>query len=197
MIQRRRIFQMLPGIALAGCSSPPAKYYRIIPIDGAIVHAAPETIRVRQIGIPSYLNQNGIAEPSGAYQFIASANNLWAEPLPDMLQSVLVQDLTQRLPEVTVTSSSGMVGTPADLLVEINILRFDPDASGHITLIAQTALKQANDGRFLSTRTLQSSAAPAGTDIPSMMAAMSALWAGLADAVAEGIAEGKQPLGRD
>jgi len=187
-ISRRGMLRMAPGLALAGCSSPPTNYYRIIPVAGAVVQTAPATLGVRQIGVPGYLQQNGIAEPSAAYQFATSGNSLWAEPLAEMLQSVLVQDLTQRLPQMTVSSSSGMVGTPADLLVEINVLRFDPDASGRIVLMAQTALKNATDNRFLATRTLQSSAVPAGTDMPSMMAAMSSLWAGLADAVAAELA---------
>jgi uncharacterized lipoprotein YmbA len=192
-LARRHLLQLGLGIAAAaaldGCASaPPAQYFRLAPVAGTEQQTQPESIEVRDIGIPAYLNQDGIAEPSGQYQFISAANDLWAEPLAQMLQSVLVQNLTQRLPQTTITASSGMVGTPADLLVEVNILRFDPDATGRVTLIAQTALKQAADGRFLSTKTWQSSAMPAGADMPSMMAAMSALWARLADTVANDIA---------
>jgi uncharacterized lipoprotein YmbA len=98
-----------------------------------------------------------------------------------------VQNLTQRLPQMTITSSNGAIGAPADLTIELDILRFDPDATGRITLIAQLALKQP-DGSFRSTQTLQSTATPAGPDLPSTMAAMSKLWAGLADALARAIA---------
>jgi uncharacterized lipoprotein YmbA len=196
MIQRRRLLQMGPGVAaaaLAGCSAAPANYYRIIPVPGAVLHTGAETIRVREIGVPGYLLQSGIAQASGSYQLVTAANALWAEPLPDMLQAVLVQNLTQRLPQMIVTGSSGMVGTPADVLVEIDLLRFDPDSSGRVVLIAQAALKSAADDRFLTTRTLQSSAAPASADMPGMMAAMSTLWAGLADDLAQLIAE--EPVG--
>lgn len=185
---RRRLLQLLACGALAGCSSPPARYYRLIPLAGPVFHTDSKSIRVRDISVPGYLEGSGVAEPSGAYEFTASANDLWAGPLPGMLQSVLVQNLAQRLPQMTVTGSNGSIGTPADLTVEVNVLRFDPDASGRVTLIAQAAVKQA-DGRFLFTRTLQASAMPAGMDVSSMMAAMSRLWAGLADALAQEISQ--------
>jgi uncharacterized lipoprotein YmbA len=142
-------------------------------------------LQVRSIGVPSYLNQSGIAEPSNAYQFNASADDLWAEPLPEMLLSVLVENLAQRLPQMTVTGSDGAIGEPPGLVLEVNLLRFDPDASGRITLIAQTALKQPADDRFISARTWQTNALPAAKDMASVMASMSALWAGLADSAAQ------------
>ena len=194
ILARRRLVQIATGLAgaaaLQGCrSAPPAEYFRLAPVPGATLQTAPASVQIREIGVPEYLQQNGIAEPSSQYQFAASANDLWAEPLGQMLQSTLVQDLTQRLPQMTVTASSGMVGTPADLLVEINLLRFDPDASGRIVLTAQAAVKDAKDNRFVATRTLQSERTPTGADMPSAMQAMSALWAGLADALAQMLAQ--------
>jgi uncharacterized lipoprotein YmbA len=82
------------------------------------------------VRIAGYLDQNGIAKATSEYEFAVFDNDLWAEPLSDMLQSTLVQNLTQRLPMATVTRSNGAVGTPAGLLVEIEILRFDLDSSG-------------------------------------------------------------------
>jgi len=193
-LARRQLLQISSAVAgaaaLAGChSAPPAQYFRLAPIAGAVLQTPPASVQVRNIGIPEYLDQSGIAQPSGQYQFSASANDLWAEPLGAMLQSVLVQDLTQRLPQMTVTASSGMVGTPPGLLVEINVLRFDPDASGRIVLTAQAALKAAADNRFVTTRTLQSALLPGSADMAGTMAAMSTLLAGLADSIAQMVAQ--------
>ncbi len=194
ILSRRRLAQIFPlsaGAALLqGCrSAPPAQYFRIAPVAGAPVRPPPESIQIRNIGIPEYLDQNGIAQPSSQYQFAASSNDLWAEPLAQMLQSVLVQNLSQRLAPATVTASSGMVGAQPDLLVEINILRFDPDSSGRIVLTAQAALKAAANNRFLTTRTLQSYLSPTGPDMASTMAVMSTLWAGFADTLTQLIAQ--------
>jgi uncharacterized lipoprotein YmbA len=185
MMLRRRFLDIAPIAALAACSSPPAQYYRLAAMPGATLDTAAKSVRIRNISIPAYLNQNNIAKPSGAYQFAAYGNSLWAEPLADMLQSTLVENLTQRLPRMTVTGAAGVVGASSGLLVEINILRFDPDASGSIVLIAQIAIKTVPDGTFMLTKTIQSSASPATSDAGGTAAAMSALWAGLANEIAQ------------
>lgn len=184
-LSRRGILRAIPGIgvaALAGCASTPTQYYRLSALPGPILNTAPQSIRIRNISIPGYLDQNNIAKPGGAYQFDSYPNALWADSLGNMLQSTLVEDLTQRLPQVTVTGD-GAIGAAAGLLVEINVLRFDPDPSGSIILIAQIALKTP-DGSFRLTKTIQSSGAPATPDAAGTAAAMSALWAGLANEIA-------------
>jgi uncharacterized protein len=185
-ISRRRSLQLTLGIALAGlagCASQPTQYYRLSVLPGPILNTPPQSIRIRNISIPGYLDQNNIAKPGWAYQFDSYQNALWADGLANMLQSTLLEDLTQRLPQVTVTGN-GAIGAPAGLLVEINVLRFDPDPSGSIILIAQIALKNA-DGSFRLTKTNQSSAMPATSDAAGIAAAMSALWADLANEIAE------------
>jgi uncharacterized lipoprotein YmbA len=177
---------MAPGIALAAlasCASPPTHYYRLAALPGPVLDSAPQSIRVRNISIPGYLDQDNIAKAGTAYQFASFSNALWAGPLADMLQSTLVENLTQRLPQTTVTSSAGVIGAPAGLLIEINVLRFDPDPSGSITLIAQIALKNS-DGSFRLTKTIQSTATPPTEDAAGTAAAMSTLWAGLSNQIA-------------
>lgn len=204
ILPRRRLLQSAPAAALAACgSAPPARYWRLAPLSGGTFATPAWSVQVRNIGLPGYLQQNsGILLPSGQYQIAAAANDLWAAPLAPMLQSVLVQDLSQRLPQTTVTASSGMVGIPADILVELDVLRFDPDGSGRITLRAQLGLKDAANNRFLATRLLEYASASAvpiagapGTarDLTGLVATMSALWAALADAIARLIARTDLP----
>ena len=91
-----------------------------------------------------------------------------------------------------------MVGIPADMLVEIDVLRFDPDSSGTVALAVQMGLKAARDNRFLATRLLEYASASAvpiagapGTarDLTGLVATMSALWAALAGDIAAAIAQ--------
>ncbi len=184
-LSRRRILRITSGVALAGlagCASTPTLYYRLSALPGPVLNTAPQTIRIRKVSIPAYLDQTKIAKPGAAYELASFPNALWADQLGNMLQSTLVENLTQRLPQTTVTGS-GAIGAPAGLLVEINVLRFDPDSSGSIVLIVQFALKNPN-GSLRLTKTIQSSGTPATPDPAGTAAAMSTLWAGFANTVA-------------
>jgi uncharacterized lipoprotein YmbA len=172
-------------LALAGCaSSPPARYYRLAALPGPAHDGITPRIAVRSIEIPGYLDQTNIAQPAGTYQFSSSANALWAQPLATMLQSVMVQNLAQRLPDATIIASGGAIGAPTDILVEINLLRFDPDPSGNIQLTAQFAIRAASGQPNWQIQTFSANATPTGPTTAEAVAAMSKLWADAADQLA-------------
>lgn len=184
---RRQLLRAGAGFApllLPGCASPPTDYFRLAAIPGPVNGGAAMTIRVRNINIPGYLRQDGIAKPGAAYAYDSFANDAWAAPLDGMLQDVTVQELGQRLPGCVVLSSSGAIAAPAEVQVETNVLRFDPDASGAVTLSAQVAIKSAQDLTPWLVRSFEASASPAGPDAASIVATMSTLWAGLMDRLA-------------
>jgi uncharacterized lipoprotein YmbA len=175
-------------LALAGCaSSPPTQYYKLAALPGPARNGITPRISVRSIEIPGYLDQTGIARPTGNYQFSSSANALWAQPLATMLQTVMVQNLAQRLPDATIIASGGAIGAPTDILVEINLLRFDPDPSGDIQLTAQFAIRAATGQPNWQIQTFSANAAPSGPNTADTVAAMSKLWAAAADQLASRI----------
>jgi uncharacterized lipoprotein YmbA len=191
-MERRALLCAWPTLVAAGlaaCTSPPARYYRLAAVPGPTCSDGPPTIGVRSISIPGYLDQNGIAKPSGDYQFDSYSNELWAEPLADMLQATMVQDLVQRLPESTVTGSGGGIGVPSDVLVEINVSRFDPDPAGRIVLTMQIAIQSGGSRTLWMVRTFDNSSAPAGNDGSQITAAMSTLWAAAADEIGSLVVE--------
>ncbi len=183
MITRRNVVFFSAAAVLAGCASPPTNYYRIVAAPGPPVSLAAVSVGVRSIVIPGYLDQNNIARAGGAYQFNTYPNDLWAEPLAAMLQSVLVQNLADRLPNAAIIPSGGGIETASRLLLEINILRFDPTPDGQVLLLAQAAIKSGNTRKLLATKTMRISAA-GGADATSIVAAMSALWADFASQTA-------------
>ena len=192
VLPRRRLLLGAATLALTGCATaPPAQYYRLAPLPGPARNGVTAQIGVRSIEIPGYLDQTGIARPSGGYQFSSFANQLWAEPLATMLQSVMVQNLAQRLPGATVLANGGAIGAPAGLLIEINLLRFDPDPSGEILLTAQLAIRAATGLPDWQIQTFSTQATPAGPSTSDAVAAMSKLWAAAADQIASRIASAR------
>ena len=169
---------------LAGCASVPTHYYRMAVIPGTVTQSSVVKIGMRRVSIPDYLGQNGIAKAGANYEFTTYSADVWAEPLSGMLQDVTVQELAQRLPSAVVVSNSGAIAAAADVLIETNVLRFDPDSSGEIILIVQIALKSGRSFRPWLVQTFTSSARPAGADAASVVATMSTLWSGAIDQLA-------------
>jgi len=184
---RRRWF--LGGVAaLAGCSSTPTVYYELAAVPGAVDGGVTRRIGVRALSIPGYLDQGGVPKIGGAYQFASYANDLWAEDLADMLQTVMVEDLAQRLPAATVIGTTGAIGAPSDARVEINVLRFDPDPSGTVVLSAQIAIEDGTTSAVRRISAFTARAAAAGAAPADIVAVMSALWGQAADRVAQMLA---------
>ena len=183
--------------ALAACASPHTNYYRLLAVPGTVRDAGPMTVAIRNVSIPGYLDRDGIAKVGNGYQFEFYSNDLWADQLSAMLKTIMVQDLAQRLPAVTVLGSGGAIDVTSDVLIEINVLRFDPDGSGNLELGAQIAIKSGPFRRLWTTRTFDESAALSiigtadsnASDAPEIAAKMSTLWAAMADQIADSIIE--------
>jgi len=174
----------LTAVLLAGCASAPTYYFRLAAIPGAVLQSPVIKIGVRNVSIPGYLDQDGIAKPGSDVAFSTFPNDVWAEPLGAMLQDVTVQELIQRLPAAIVISNSGAIAAAVDILIETNVLRFDPGSSGKVILVVQIALKSGRDYQPFLVQTLTRSAQPAGADPASIAATMSTLWAGVIDQLA-------------
>jgi len=181
-MRRRGVLAGLAAVGLAGCS-PAATDYRLAVVAGPAVGLAGVTVVVRGVNVPGYLDQDGIGKAGGAYEFASYANDVWAEPLADMLQGVMVQSLAERLPGATVLADGGAIGAPAGLVVEMNVLRFDPDAAGVVVLDVQIAVRRGTDDKVWRTVNF-SRRMPAGAGAVGIVAAMSVLWGQAADETA-------------
>ncbi|MDD2704485.1 MAG: PqiC family protein [Acidocella sp.] len=181
-MRRRGLLAGAAVLALAGCASPPARYYRLAAVPGAVHGGTGARVGVRNVGLPGYLDQTNLPKPGGAYELDSFPNDLWAGSLAPMLQAAMVQDLAQRLPADTVLADGGAIGAAPDVLVEIQIFHFEPDNAGTVTLTAQLATRPAasQDWRM---QTFTASA-PGGTTPLGIVAVMSTLWGQAADVVA-------------
>lgn len=189
MPPRRQFLCLVLGAAplalgLSGCASADPNYYQIGAVPGAAVVGGPPSVEVRTISIPGYLDRTGIIKRAQDFKLDIHSNDIWAEPLADMLQSTMVQDLSTRLTGSTVIGSGGSIGANSDLLVEINVLRFDPDSSGQMILQLQVGLRDGQSMNLLGTRSIQHQAPAGGPVVSAIVGSMSTLWGQAADDVA-------------
>lgn len=181
-MKRRILLASSCALLLTGCASALVRNWRIVAVPGPVQGGKAVKISVRSIGIPSALNQPGVPEPGPGTAANGFTNDLWAGPLATMLQTTMVEDLAQRLPQDIVLADGGAIGVTPDQFVEIQILNFSPDASGLVTLNAQLATRPANlmDWKL---KNFQASAT-GGETAATITACMSQLWGQVADQLA-------------
>jgi uncharacterized lipoprotein YmbA len=168
---------------LAACSSPNPELYTLAALPGTPAHIAAHAIELRRIGLAGYLDRPEIVRSSAAFRLRLAPNERWGEPLGGMLDRVIAEDLVERLPDTAVFAESGAISTAPDLVLEVEVERFDAEPDGTLVLLAQVALRRGDVGRAAEARTLRLTAAPASATIRDHVAAMSRALAELADAV--------------
>ena len=177
---------------LAGCTSPTPKLYTVAAVTSGTAQATgtvttstkKQTVVVlQQIGLARYLDRQQIVRSSENYQLDVAQNDWWGEPLPAMLNRVLVEELGQRLPGSVVLSENGAVTATPDVAIELNISRLDLDATGNLLLNAQAnVIAKSEDKAAL--HAFHFSVRPPTTDIRGEVAAISTALGQLADQLA-------------
>jgi uncharacterized lipoprotein YmbA len=180
---RRRALLLAPVmLVVARCASPDPAMYTLRAVPGAVQGGGPASVKLSRPGLAGYLDRPEIVRDSTANRLLLRSGERWGEPLGDMIGRVLAEDLNQRLSGTSVFTEAGSISADATLRVELDVLRFDLDASGTVVLLAQVAVQRGHDPA--ATRSLQLTARPAGDGTPELVTAMSGLVGQLADAVA-------------
>lgn len=130
----------LAGLALlpAACaSSPNPTLYTLATVPGAPRSGGAKTIELRSIALARYLERSQIVRSSEGYRLDVLSNEWWGEPLDSMLNRVLVQALSQRLPGSVVFAENGAISAAPDATVAVNVQRLDQNRDGAVVLLAQ------------------------------------------------------------
>ncbi len=170
----------------AACASPNPTLYVLAPVPGVVRAGAAHNIALRGISLARYLERSQIVSSSEGYRLAVLSNEWWGEPLDALINRILVQELTQRLPASVVYADNGAISIPPDATVEINVQRFDLDRASALLLQAQVAVS----GRAPTSRGVALTVMPADATTAALVAAMSTAIGQLADVVAGALARG-------
>jgi len=178
-LPRRGALLLLAALP-AACTSPNPVLYVLAPVPGPTRTGAPRNIALRSISLARYLERSQIVRSSEGYRLDVLSNEWWGEPLDALIDRILVQELTQRLPGTTVFADAGAISTSPDATVEVNIQRFDLDRTGSLLLLAQIAV----NGQTTGSRGVSVTVPPTGATTTALVSAMSNAIGQLADAIA-------------
>jgi hypothetical protein len=185
-----RLAALALAAMLAACASPSPVLYTIAPVQGPVHTGGPKVIALQQIGTARYLERSQIVRSSENYRLDVMSNDWWGEPLSAMLSRVLIEELSQRLPQSTVLGESGAVTASPDATIELNFQRLDEDASGNLVLQAQASVSfKGRPGPVL--RSFRFVVMPPSADIQGEVTAISMAVGQLADGLASTLAAGR------
>jgi uncharacterized protein len=140
--RRRCTLAAIALVALVtGCTSPNPTLYTIAPATGIAQGSGPRIVVLQTISLARYLERQEIVRSSENYRLDVLNNDWWGEPLAAMLSRVLIEELSERMPQSTILSSSGAVEVSPDATIELNVQRLDEDAAGHLVLHAQASVE--------------------------------------------------------
>jgi uncharacterized lipoprotein YmbA len=167
----------------ASCASSDPKLYTIAPLPGSPLSEGPKVVALHGVGIARYLQRSQIVQSSEEYRIALRPGDWWGEPLDAMLARVLAEDLTLRLPQSTIYTSSGVVTGSPEATVEIEVQRLDLDRDGNLLLIAQGSVSFKSRSSP-DTRSFRISEPPRSPGAAGQVAATSIALGELADRIA-------------
>jgi uncharacterized lipoprotein YmbA len=185
-----RLAAVALAAVLAACSSPSPVLYTIAPVQGQVQTGGPKVVALQQISMARYLERSQIVRSSENYRLDVMSNDWWGEPLGAMLSRVLIEELSQRLPQSTVIGESGAVSASPDATIELNVQRLDEDAAGNLILQAQASVSFKGRGAPVL-RSFRFAVPPSAPDIAGEVTAISSAVGQLADGLASVLARGR------
>ncbi|RQY67706.1 PqiC family protein [Burkholderia stagnalis] len=116
-------------LALAACSSPPARFYTLSPADAArAVRTTPANppflIEVPAVGVPEQVAKSQLVVQKDSAQVDVLELERWASPPADEIRRALSDDLAAQLDTIDVVNSAYPPGTPV-YRVSVNVQRFE------------------------------------------------------------------------
>jgi uncharacterized lipoprotein YmbA len=184
--QRQWLGACLIALLLSACSSPDPNLYTLAPTTPVTTPpaiTAPLALELHRVGIPGTLDRPEIVRSAADYRVHLASNDRWSEPFGDLLQRVLTEDLTRRLPGATVFSATGQLSQAATRVAEVEISRLDADGAGQVVLDAQYVVRGPDDTDTAPSHSVHLTA-PTGGDTADYAAAISTVTGDLADAIA-------------
>jgi uncharacterized lipoprotein YmbA len=136
-----RVCIALTALMLAGCGAAEHSRFYVLTENPAVlarVTADPPitTVALGAVKLPAALDRPQMARRLNSDEISYSEYDRWAGPLDDMVRRVLIADLDGRLaPNMVLIEDNP--SSPAILALAVDVIRFDADAAGLVTLNAR------------------------------------------------------------
>lgn len=184
---------VLLAVLLAGCASPPERFYTLSPMGTAKPAAGRPAYRVAvgPVSIPALVDRPQIVARTGAERVTLAEQSRWAAPLKDNVAYVVAGNLALLLGDALVAADSQSAAAGAGFRVLLDIQRFDSTLGEAATLEVLWTVTVANGGPATSGRALIREPAT-GPDYDAIVAAHNRALAAVSRQIAAAIEQRRQ-----
>jgi uncharacterized protein len=134
-MKRRAV--LLGGLALGACASPQPRLYSLAPTASPSDLAGfPLSVGLEPVDVAAVASRREIVLRPSRTEVTLMPLDLWAEPLDEMLQRVLAEEMSRRLGAAEVVRLPSRVPRRPERLVDVRIVDFDGRAGGIARLTA-------------------------------------------------------------
>jgi uncharacterized protein len=144
------------------------------------------TVGIGPVVLPSYLDRAEIVRRSEENRLVFSDDRIWGEPLERGLRRVLAMDLRQILGSADILEYPWPTGTRVGYQIPIEILRFEADERGTVSLDARWKIRSREKGALVSKES-SFTETPRDASTASVVAAMSEAVGRLSEEIAAAI----------
>lgn len=189
---RRRCWWTLLALALPGCGlllakPDPTRFYVLAAVADATAPPGGLAVGLGPIVLPTYLQRPELATRVGANEVRFREFDRWAGSLPAQVGTVLGEDLRRVLGADRVVLFPWYSGTALDLVVELQVFRFEPDQDGQVHLLGHWRLRDATHAKDVGAADVDLSEKMAAAGPDGEVAALSRALAQLARQIADAV----------
>ena len=178
-----------------GCGrTRPAKFYTLSPLDAAGVESRSEDTKqgvalgIGPVSFPDYLDRPQIATRNGRNALTFAEFHRWAGSLNKNFSRILAENLSILLATDRIALFPWKRATPIDYRVTINVMRFEGESGGDVTLKVRWSILGSGSETDLLIKMSTFTESAEGSTYEAMVAAQSRALASLSREIAEAIA---------
>jgi uncharacterized lipoprotein YmbA len=147
------------------------RYYTLPEAAPAATSGAPTvSLGLGPLTLPAYLTRPELATRLSPERLSYAANDRWAGPLDELVARSLGEDLRAALPAREVVRWPWSLGSPPDVTVAVEFLRFEADEGGGATLDARWSVRVRGGAPMPGESRIREGGAPG--DAPGAVAAL-------------------------
>ena len=167
------------GVSLAGCTSRPTHLYVLTPLsdvsedDGEIASGEHgPVVGVNRVKLPEYLNRPQIMTRTSHNALALAEFHQWGGSLQENFSSVLAANLSMLIPTDHIAVLPAKMTTRRDYEVRVDVIRFDRDSIGQVTLHVRWSLVAGDAATTLAAHTSRYRESVEGDGVEATVAAM-------------------------